>query len=90
VVHFADAVECEDGGLLERAGKECTGSVALVMVEEEEGGPGRGMEPAAYHPAHAQLLFQPQRHGHAEAAEPAWGEGEEVSSSRSNLVSGFS
>ena len=33
---FADAVQREDGGLVERAGEEGAGGMAFVMIQEDE------------------------------------------------------
>src|SRR5205807_42428 len=67
---FADAVEREDGGFIERTGEEGTGGVAFVMIEEDQ----RRSAPwdsLAKDLPQEQFLFQPNRHGSDKADETA-------------------
>ena len=73
---LADAVEREDRRLVERAGEEGAGGVALVVVGEDQPRPGRPAEALPQGPPHVQLLLEPERHGQPEAAEPARGVGQ--------------
>src|SRR5205807_1608273 len=66
---FADAVEREEGRLLERAGKERTGSVALMVVQKKDGGFRIVSHSIANRSSRVQFFFQPDRDRHAEAAE---------------------
>src|SRR5437660_1063164 len=68
---FADAVEREDGRLLKWARKERAGGMAFVMIQEQERRAGARRKLVANRLAHEQLVFEPDRHRHAEAAKPA-------------------
>src|SRR5262245_14053959 len=66
---LANAIERENGGLLERARKECAGGVTLVMIHEEERCARLRRKAAADHSAHHEFLAQPDWHRHHEAAD---------------------
>ena len=68
---LADAVQGEDGGVFEGAGKECAGGVALMVVHKDQRGLDGVGEPPADLAAHEQLLLEPQGHGLGEAPEAA-------------------
>ena len=73
---FADAVEREYRGFLERGGKEGGGRVALVMVGKEQAGipVDVGVELGQVLPQQPfleQLLLEPERNRHAERAKAA-------------------
>ena len=78
---LADAIHGQDGGFLERRGKERRGGMALVMLAEQQALlPVEVRLPALHLVAQQglleELLLQPQRHGHAEGIEAARGVGE--------------
>jgi hypothetical protein len=66
---FPDAIEGEDGGTVEGAGKEGAGGVALVVVGEDQLGAPGPLQLGEQRPLHVQLLPHPDRDGHAEARE---------------------
>ena len=68
---LADPVEGHDRRLIERAGEKRTGGMALVMVGEDQPGPGRAAQAAAQGPPHVQLVLEPERHGQPKAAKSA-------------------
>src|SRR5262245_36961939 len=66
---FADAVQREDGRLLEGAGEERARSVALVVVREDDGRFQTTAKRLSNRARNVQLLLEPHGQGHREAAE---------------------
>src|SRR5262249_26664905 len=62
----------EEGGFGKRARKERTGCVAFMMIREHDPRQAAAAQAAADRPPHVQLVLEPQRHRHAEAAQSAW------------------
>jgi hypothetical protein len=56
---LADAVEHEDGGLLERRGEECTRRVGLVMLGEDVALPVKAAQAAVQYARQLELLMHP-------------------------------
>src|SRR5436305_7823176 len=73
---LADTVEGENGCLVERAGEEGTGGMALMVIEEDDGSLGGAGQTQTDLLAGMEFLLEPDGQGHAEAAQPGGGEGE--------------
>src|SRR5256885_15324676 len=68
---FAHAIDCKDRSGIERARKECAGSVAFVMVCEYDSRLRRLFEMLSQSAAGIKLLLEPDRHRDSKAPEPA-------------------
>ena len=66
---LADAVERQDGGLVERAREERAGGMALVVIREDDRRLDACAQALPDDRGQMQLLLQPDRHRHAEALE---------------------
>src|ERR1700721_1082295 len=71
-----DAIDRDDGGIIVWAREKRTGSMALVMIDEEEGCSGSLGKSSTERSTKVEFVLHPYRHGHAEAAEPSGSEGE--------------
>ncbi len=76
---FSDAVDRQDGRVVEGRGIECTGGMALVVLGEEDAilpvEAGTDLEQLLAEQILLEKLFaQPNRHGHPERREPLGGE----------------
>src|SRR5262249_53996072 len=70
---LAHAVERQNRGLVERAGKERARGVTLMMIGEDNRSLRRAAESVSDDLRQTSLLLQPERHRHPEAPEPVRG-----------------
>src|SRR5262249_21204845 len=68
---LSHSVKREDGRLLKGAREKSTGSVALMVVKEQQWGGRWSGKPLADHPGQMELVLEPKRHGLPEAPEAA-------------------